>query len=86
MMSKCDHQVWVDGYWEDHPELDAMDEEEGVYSNHSEWIDGYHQSTFVDVDLHRMRCTQCGEISYYSSRAREHFEEGKSFPDIRGLE
>jgi hypothetical protein len=30
-------------------------------------------TTTVDIDLHRYKCTQCGEIMYYSSRAREHF-------------
>lgn len=39
-----------------------------------------------DVDLHRYRCTKCGQVFYYSSRARQHFEEGVSFPGIQGLE
>jgi len=42
-------------------------------------------STTEDIDLHRYRCTQCGLVMYYSGRAREHFEEGKSFDWIQGL-
>lgn len=66
----------------------------------SEWIDefvndwGYTepghwhysvQYTVEDIDLHRYKCTQCGLVMYYSSRAREHFEEGKKFDWIEGL-
>lgn len=43
-------------------------------------------STTVDIDLHRYKCTQCGEIMYYSGRAREHYEEGKKFEWIKGLD
>lgn len=32
--------------------------------------------TVNDVDLHRYQCTQCNEMFYYSSRAREFFELG----------
>ena len=42
-------------------------------------------STTVDIDLHRYKCTQCGEVMYYSGRAREYYEEGKSFDWIQGL-
>ncbi len=42
-------------------------------------------STTVDIDLHRYKCTQCGEIMYYSGRARQHYEEGKKFDWINGL-
>jgi hypothetical protein len=43
-------------------------------------------STCVDIDLHRYKCTQCGEIMYYSGRAREYYEEGKKFEWINGLD
>jgi hypothetical protein len=43
-------------------------------------------STTVDIDLHRYKCTQCGEIMYYSGRAREYYEEGKKFEWIKGLD
>ena len=35
------------------------------------------KSTTVDIDLHRYKCTQCGQIFYYSSKARAHFEGTK---------
>jgi hypothetical protein len=43
------------------------------------------QSTTVDIDLHRYKCTQCGLVMYYSGRAREYYEEGKKFDWIQGL-
>lgn len=39
-------------------------------------------STTVDIDLHRYKCTQCGEIMYYSGAAREYYETGV---DRKGL-
>lgn len=42
--------------------------------------------TTVDIDLHRYKCTQCGEIMYYSGRARQHYEEGVKFDWINGLD
>jgi hypothetical protein len=43
------------------------------------------ESTTVDIDLHRYKCTQCGLVMYYSGRAREYYEEGKTFDWIKGL-
>lgn len=31
---------------------------------------------YEDIDLHRYKCVLCGEVSYYSSRARAFFEDG----------
>lgn len=50
-----------------------------------EWTDDWKQvtnSTMEDIDLHRMRCTQCGEIGYYSSAARAFHERGEERPDL----
>lgn len=33
-------------------------------------------STTIDIDLHRYKCTQCNQIMYYSSAAREYYETG----------
>lgn len=43
------------------------------------------KSTTVDIDLHRYKCTQCGEIMYYSGRARDYYEQGIKSPWITGL-
>lgn len=40
------------------------------------------ESTTVDIDLHRYKCTQCNQIMYYSSAAREYYETGV---DRKGL-
>jgi hypothetical protein len=51
-----------------------------------EEIDGEWQydtvSTTVDIDLHRYKCTQCGQVMYYSGAAREYYETGV---DRKGL-
>ena len=40
------------------------------------------ESTTVDIDLHRYKCTQCGLVMYYSGAAREYYETGV---DRKGL-
>jgi hypothetical protein len=77
MMSgnKCTHnkRVTVDkSYYDDDGEL-VVDFEEEV------------EQTFVDIDLHRYKCTQCGEIGYYSGAARQYYEQGIT-TNIRGLD
>lgn len=62
-------------------------EEENYYSGEVEGRWEYTtESTTVDIDLHRYKCTQCGEIMYYSGRAKQHYEEGRKFDWIKGLE
>lgn len=64
-------------------------ENQGYEDWEGDWHDDWRQVevwTYVDVDLHRYKCTQCGEIFYYSSRARDFYEAGKKSPGIQGLE
>jgi hypothetical protein len=68
----CSHtktkQTWVTtDYW--------GEETEGKWE--SETV-----STTVDLDLHRYKCTQCGEVMYYSGTAKEYYETGV---DRKGL-
>lgn len=62
-------------------------EEENWYTGE---VDGRWEwttvNTTVDIDLHRYKCTQCGEIMYYSGRARQYYEEGTKFDWIKGLD
>ena len=44
-----------------------------------EWED-----TYEDVDLHRYKCKQCGEIKYYSGAAKDFYTKGIKSP-IKGL-
>ncbi len=44
------------------------------------------ENTYVDIDLHRYKCTMCNEVFYYSGRARQYHEEGKKFDWISGLD
>ena len=39
----------------------------------------------VDIDLHRFKCTRCGEIGYYSGAARRFYEGGASEDDLYKL-
>lgn len=34
------------------------------------------ESTLEDIDLHRYRCTQCSQVFYYSTAARNFYEKG----------
>ncbi len=37
-------------------------------------------STFEDIDLHRCKCTQCGEREYYSRAAEDYYTKGTKNP------
>ena len=63
---KCTHTKAVGGYWKSNPYYDARDDE----GDAMDWVDEYEKKTFVDVDLHRYKCTQCGKMFYYSEAAR----------------
>lgn len=82
----CTHTTPAEDVWvpnKDHDPVEwGMD---GFDAGPGEWESGRRESTTVDIDLHRYECTQCGKVMYYSSTAREHFENGKSF-NIKGLE
>jgi hypothetical protein len=74
----CTHSA-EKSFWVDEIVNDWGDTEPG----HWEYETRY---TTVDIDLHRYKCTQCGEIMYYSGRARQYHEEGKKFDWITGLD
>ena len=63
----CTHQTYVSEYRIVSHDIDGEPE----YDYDSNLVD-----TVQDVDLHRYKCTQCGEMFYYSSRARDFFERG----------
>ena len=67
----CDHTEYVCGRWKT-----SIDDWSGEESE--EWIDSYQRETIEDVDTHRYKCTKCEKIFYYSGRAREYYEEGKT--------
>lgn len=65
----------------DHFKLERKTETD--YSYYDEDTDQYGTMTVevevsacIDIDLHRYRCTLCGEVGYYSGRARKFFESG----------
>lgn len=77
----CTHVRVIPGHWEDGPlPLSCFDD---IPS--SEWVDESEESLMVDIDLHRMQCSQCGHIGYYSQAARDFYEKGV-ICNIRGLD
>lgn len=62
---ECNHQRrtsrWVEGFWNDW----------GYYE------EGYWEletvQTTVDIDIGRYKCTQCGEVMYYTGTWRKHW-------------
>ena len=70
----CTHQR-ERSYWVSEFENDWGDIEPGHWEYET-------VSTTVDIDLHRYKCTQCGQIMYYSGAAREYYETGV---DRKGL-
>ena len=57
----CDHNIETEEWVED-PDLDLY--EGGPYSCNGRWETRVESST-VDLDLHRWKCTQCGHIGSY---------------------
>ena len=55
-----------------------------VYSNYigdsSVDISWVWECTFEDIDIHRYKCTQCGEIGYYSGAAKDYYTKGIENP------
>jgi hypothetical protein len=74
----CQHQKTVSRWVEE----DEWSPQDGGSTGYWEYET---VSTTVDIDLHRYKCTQCGEVMYYSGRAKQHYEEGKKFDWIKGL-
>jgi hypothetical protein len=74
----CSHQR-ERGYYVD----DEEDGWGGITPGHWEYTT---EQTTVDIDLHRYKCTMCGEVMYYSGRAKQYYQEGKKFDWIQGLD
>lgn len=71
----CSHTIF-----EDYQNYEYDDNDNKIYFWETRQV-----SACVDIDLHRYKCSMCGEIGYYSSAARDFYEKGiKS--NIRGLE
>lgn len=68
MTNKCTHSEKIQ-VWERDYNYDNDEESSGYWV----WED---RATYVDIDTHRYKCTQCGEVMYYSGRARDFYEKG----------
>lgn len=75
---KCNHTTSklitkIESQWDDIKE-DHVEHEIQVWEE---------VSAFQDIDTHRMKCSQCGKIDYYSESARKHYEEGIISPWVK---
>lgn len=82
--NECTHMEHVSGRWEENPHYDPAYLEDDCGEESHAWIEDFEERTTVDVDLHRYKCTQCGEMFYYSQAARDFYENGVKC-DIPGL-
>jgi len=71
MTKKCSHERYVSGYWKDDWQYNGWT---GELEYEPIWVDEFYEPTVVDIDVHRYKCTQCGEIGYYSSYGRSLYE------------
>jgi hypothetical protein len=77
-MSNCDHTSYrmVPNRMKDYA-FDPDSEPDYVEESYS---------TYEDIDLHRAKCSMCGDILYYSGAAKNYYENGVRTPGIIGLE
>lgn len=61
----CNHKT---GYWKN---VESYNDWTGETESTSEFVE---DSLYVDIDLHRYKCTRCHEVGYYSGRAKLAFE------------
>jgi hypothetical protein len=64
----CTHER-TSGYW-----VESEDWSTGRIER--DWVET-SESAQVDIDLHRYRCSLCGEVGYYSGLARDYYESGE---------
>lgn len=52
-----------------------------------EWItpEPREVGTYEDIDTGRFRCTQCGEVGYYTGLWRAFYEQGIPCPGSEGI-
>ena len=67
----CTHQKWV------YPEPYEDD-----WTGEVIYPQAYTVSTTEDIDIGRYKCTQCGEVFYYTGLWRRYFEEGVPCPGV----
>ncbi len=66
----CTHRT--EEYWvEEH----VYDDWDGNPVYEGRWKGGGFST--VDLDTHRYKCTRCGEVMYYSGRAKAFYEKGE---------
>lgn len=67
-MSNCNHNSYIKRYIEE-----TEDYRGDIIPGHWSYE---NVSAFEDIDLHRMKCSKCGKIEYYSGAASRHYEDG----------
>jgi hypothetical protein len=65
----CTHRTPLQWVWRD-VEVSPFDDTE------RQLVQVGGNSTYEDIDVGRFRCTQCGEVGYYTGQWRDFFEKG----------
>ena len=74
-MNDCSHKKTILVKYTKEEWIDYCQEWEEVEATKWEEV-----SAFEDIDTHRMKCSRCGKIDYYSKSARDHYENGIPSP------
>jgi hypothetical protein len=59
--------------------------DDGWGDNREEWVNMGGQSLQVDISIGAFRCTQCGEVGYYTGSWREFHENGTPCTGSEGV-
>lgn len=77
MNNNCTHKIEHSEYKEVTDEFTGESEYKWIFST---------ESCFVDIDLHRYKCTKCNQVKYYSHAAQQFYEKNIKSQGIMGLE
>ena len=84
--NECRHTRKVEGHWAPLPphlqNRDRLYDEDYDLEDNYEWVDSHEETLLVDLDLHRMKCSHCGAIKYYSQAARLYYEGETDVPPL----
>lgn len=81
-MNNCTHETRYE-HWQPYEDEDYCEPWSSAAQSSGRWVYGT-KSACVDIDLHRYKCTLCGEVMYYSGRAKDYYEKGIAC-DVPGL-
>lgn len=70
----CTHKRWK--YWPD---------QLNDWTGEMEPVEATEELTYEDISIGSFRCTQCGEVGYYTGQWKRYFEDGVPCPGSEGV-